>query len=85
MGVCIPVSIVNGDEPAAATRDERHGVSIRHGMGTVGKPTEDNVAQFLHRTLPEGRLHAALQKSWTWLDVNIFDLGRQMRVSYLPH
>ena len=42
------------------------------------------MAQFLHRSLLEGHLHAALQKSWTWLDVNIFDLGRQMRVSYLP-
>ena len=42
------------------------------------------MAQFLHRAILEGRLHAAMQKSWTWLDANILDLGRQMRVSYLP-
>ena len=45
---------------------------------------EGSVAQFLHRALAEGHLHAALQKSWNWLDVNVIDLGRQMRVSYLP-
>ena len=53
-------------------------------MGMVGALMEESVAQFLHRLLPEGHLHAALQKSWNWLDVNIIDLGRQMRVSYLP-
>ena len=45
---------------------------------------EGNVAQILYRVLPEGGLHAALQKSWNWVDANIIDLGRQMRMSYLP-
>jgi hypothetical protein len=52
-------------------------------MGAAGKPTEDHVAQLLHRSFLEGR-RAVLWKLWTWLDVNIIDLGRQMRVSYLP-
>jgi hypothetical protein len=44
---------------------------------------EEQVAQFLPRALFEGR-RAALWKVWTWIDANIVDLGRQMRVSYLP-
>jgi hypothetical protein len=45
---------------------------------------EESMAEVLPSTLPEGRLHAALWKVRTWVDANIIDLGRQMRVSYLP-
>ena len=58
-------------------------MSSRHGTGTIGKPMEDQVTKFLPRTFFEGR-RAALQKLWAWVDTNIIDLGRQMRVSYLP-
>jgi hypothetical protein len=47
------------------------------------KPTEDEVEQFPGHAIPEGR-RAALGKVWAWVDANIIDLGRQMRVSYLP-
>jgi BT1 family len=53
-------------------------------MGTVAKSMEDTVAQILHRGILGGRGGAALGKLWLWLDANIIDLGRQMRVSYLP-
>jgi BT1 family len=39
---------------------------------------------FLHRAILEGRRRVALRKLWAWLDANVIDLGRQMRVSYLP-
>jgi hypothetical protein len=52
-------------------------------MGAAGKLMEDHVAQFLHRFFLAGR-RAVLWKLWTWLDANIIDLGRQMRISYLP-
>jgi hypothetical protein len=45
---------------------------------------EERVAQILPRALREGRLRAALWKPWIWIDANILDLGRQMRLSYLP-
>jgi len=52
-------------------------------MDAAGKLMEDHVAQFLHRFFLAGR-RAVLWKLWTWLDANIIDLGRQMRISYLP-
>src|SRR4029450_696410 len=58
-------------------------MSIRRGMGAAGKLMEDHVAQLLHRSFRAG-LRAVLWKLWTWVDANIIDLGRQMRVSYLP-
>jgi len=37
------------------------------------------------RVVPHSRLlRAALSKFWGWIDATIIDLGRQMRVSYLP-
>ena len=42
------------------------------------------MAQFFPPAFPEGLLRAVLRKLWTWVDVNVIDLGRQMRVSYLP-
>jgi hypothetical protein len=44
---------------------------------------EEQVAQLLPPTLLEGPLRAAQRKLWAWVDVNVVDLGRQMRVSYL--
>jgi hypothetical protein len=32
----------------------------------------------------KGRFGTALVKLWAWVDANIIDLGRQMRLSYLP-
>jgi hypothetical protein len=52
-------------------------------MDAAGKPMEDYVAQLLHRSFLAGR-RAVFWKLWTWLDVNIIDLGCQMRASYLP-
>ena len=40
--------------------------------------------QPLHAATNPGRLRAAPAKLWAWIDANIIDLGRQMRVSYLP-
>ena len=77
-GVAVPRS-------SAAARLRCHVVLIQGKMGMGGELMEERVAQLLHCALAEGHLHAALQKSWNWLDVNIIDLGRQMRVSYLPH
>jgi hypothetical protein len=42
------------------------------------------VAQYLPPAFPKGLLRAVLRKLWTWVDVNVIDLGRQMRISYLP-
>jgi BT1 family len=50
-------------------------VLIRGAIGAAGQSMEESV---------EGRLHAVLWKSWSWIDANILDLGRQMRLSYLP-
>jgi hypothetical protein len=45
---------------------------------------EERVAAFLRRPSHNRRRRAALWKAWAWVDTNIIDLGRQMRVSYLP-
>jgi hypothetical protein len=45
---------------------------------------EGCVALELRRASYNGRLGAAFWKSWAWVDANILDLGRQMRLSYLP-
>jgi BT1 family len=45
---------------------------------------EERVTPVLRRLSHNGRLRAALWKSWTWVDANVLDLGRQMRLSYLP-
>jgi hypothetical protein len=45
---------------------------------------EKDVAPFSHRASLNRYLGAALWKSWAWVDGNILDLGRQMRLSYLP-
>jgi BT1 family len=45
---------------------------------------EERVAALLRLPSHNGRLRAALWKAWAWVDANIIDLGRQMRVSYLP-
>jgi hypothetical protein len=50
-------------------------VLVRGAIGAAGQSMEESV---------EGRLRAVLWKLWSWIDVNILDLGRQMRLSYLP-
>jgi hypothetical protein len=42
------------------------------------------VARRLRDIAPEGFVRAGASKVWAWVDANILDLGRQMRVSYLP-
>jgi BT1 family protein len=42
------------------------------------------VARRLRDIAPEGFVRAGASKVWAWVDANIVDLGRQMRVSYLP-
>jgi BT1 family len=42
------------------------------------------VARRLRDIAPEGFVRAGASKVWAWVDANIIDLGRQMRVSYLP-
>jgi hypothetical protein len=37
---------------------------------------EESVAQFLPPAFPEELLRAVLRKLWTWVDVNVIDLGR---------
>jgi BT1 family len=59
-------------------------VLIRRGMDATAKAMEERVPQLLRRALLEGRPGAALWKLWAWVDLNVIDLGRQMRVSYLP-
>jgi hypothetical protein len=53
-------------------------------IGFAGRPLEEGVVPRLRRVSHAGRLRTALGKSWAWIDANIIDLGRQMRVSYLP-
>lgn len=45
---------------------------------------EGSVDQPSPVTPHKGRFRAAVWKLWTWVDANIIDLGRQMRLSYLP-
>jgi hypothetical protein len=45
---------------------------------------EIDVDQPLSIAPHKGRFGAALSKLWAWMDTNIIDLGRQMRLSYLP-
>jgi hypothetical protein len=45
---------------------------------------EESMAEFLLSTLLGGRLRAAQRKLWAWVDLNVIDLGRQMRLSHLP-
>src|SRR5262245_41034007 len=84
MGVCRQAPAVTMRWSVAASRRRCQVLSIQREMGIAGELMEGSVAQILHRVLPEGGLHAALQESWNWVDANIIDLGRQMRVSYLP-
>jgi hypothetical protein len=42
------------------------------------------VAPFLPRAAFNRYLHGSLWKTWAWVDANILDLGRQIRLSYLP-
>jgi hypothetical protein len=42
------------------------------------------VARRLGDIAPGGLVRVAASKLWAWVDANIIDLGRQMRVSYLP-
>src|SRR5262245_61253349 len=84
MGVCRQAPAVTMRWSVAASRRRCQVLSIQREMGIAGKLMEESVAQILHRVLPAGGLHAAVQKSWNWVDANIIDLGRQVRVSYLP-
>jgi BT1 family len=52
--------------------------------GDAGEMVEVSVARFLGLIAPGGFLRANAPKLWVWVDTNIIDLGRQMRVSYLP-
>jgi hypothetical protein len=45
---------------------------------------EGSVDQPLPVTPHKGRFGTALLKCWAWVDANIIELGRQMRLSYLP-
>src|SRR6266508_2279277 len=75
---------VAANRQSLAARRRRRGVSIRHGIGTAGEPMEESMAEFLLSTLLGGRLRAAQRKLWAWVDLNVIDLGRQMRLSHLP-
>jgi hypothetical protein len=46
------------------------------GMDAAARSMEESVAQFLPPAFPEELLRAVLRKLWTWVDVNVIDLGR---------
>ena len=47
-------------------------------------PSEVDVGKGVQIIAPGRFVHVGATKLWAWVDANIIDLGRQMRLSYLP-